>query len=148
MILSKICIRHCPSAYPSGWRWINKIISKIFSFWVPIWNPYNDCKVCIRSVHFFCHSNPYTDSLQQHSTSVAARRDDRRAMCAAGQARRSHSPPEVANFEKKLSSFIPMEDAPCITDVWYYYYYWEIATILLLRVTSLQQLSLAEFIGE
>ena len=24
---------------------------------------------------------------------------------------------EVANLEKKLSSFIPIEDAPCITDV-------------------------------
>ena len=29
MILSKICLRLCPSAYPSGWNWINGIISKI-----------------------------------------------------------------------------------------------------------------------
>ena len=50
---------------------------------------------------------------EQHSTSVAAAA----AVVAAVSGASLRYPAEVANFEKKLSSFIPMEDAPCITDV-------------------------------
>ena len=61
---------------------------------------------------------------EQHSTSAAAAAAAAAVVVAAVSGASLRYPAEVANFEKKLSSFIPMEDAPCITDVWYYGYYY------------------------